>query len=63
MIKPSAIQGWLVKGPVRVKKICWNMPVLDLELSFGGFDTTLGRVSRMDVLEGMMSAPDSVVSQ
>lgn len=54
MNKPSDIHGWLVRGPVRVKNTCWNTPVLDLELNLGGLDTTLGRVSRMDVREGTM---------
>ena len=52
IIKPSDIQGWLVRGPVRVKRACWITPVLDLELNLGGLATTLGSVSSMDVREG-----------
>ena len=35
----------------------------DLEDILGGLATTFGRVSRMEVREGMMGAPDMVVSQ
>ena len=38
-------------------------PVEDLADILGGLAMTLGRVSRMEVREGMMGAPDMVVSQ
>lgn len=38
-------------------------PVEDLEEIFGGLAMTLGMVSRMDVREGTIGAPEIVVSQ
>ena len=40
-----------------------NVPMVDLGVSFGGELTIFGSVSRMEVREGTMKAPDSVVSQ
>lgn len=60
---PSETQGWPVAAPRRPKKTRWTRPVEDLEEILGGLATTLGRVSRMEVREGMMGAPEMVVSQ
>jgi hypothetical protein len=55
--------GWL-KAPLRTwKKIRGKMLEDDLEGILGGWTTTLGRVSRMEVREGTIWAPDSVMSQ
>ena len=40
-----------------------NMPIVDLGVNFGGGFTILGKVSRIEVREGTIYAPDSVVSQ
>ena len=41
----------------------WISPVEDFERIFGGEEMTLGMVSRIDVLEGTIGAPEMVVSQ
>ena len=38
-------------------------PVEDFERIFGGEEITLGMVSRIDVREGTIGAPEMVVSQ
>ena len=60
---PSETHGWPVAAPRKPKKTRWMIPVEDLADILGGLATTLGRVSRMEVREGMMGAPDMVVSQ
>jgi hypothetical protein len=42
---------------------CSKLEIVRLALILGGEDTTLGRVSRIDVREGMMAFPVIVVSQ
>ena len=41
----------------------WMRPVEDLERILGGEEITLGMVSRIEVREGTMGAPEMVVSQ
>lgn len=60
---PSETHGWLFAAPRRLKKICWIRPVEDLDRILGGLATTLGRVSRMEVRDGTIGAPEMVVSQ
>lgn len=40
-----------------------NVPMVDFGVSFGGFAVTRFSVSRMEVREGTMYAPESVTSQ
>jgi hypothetical protein len=40
-----------------------RVPMVDLGWILGGEETTLESVSRMDVREGIMKAPEVVVSQ
>jgi len=63
MRRPSDSQGWLLEAPRNPKKTRCIMPVEDLEAILGGTATTLGMVSRMEVREGTMLAPEMVVSQ
>lgn len=60
---PSDTHGWPVAAPLRLKKIRWMTPVEDLAEILEGLATTLGIVSRMEVREGMIGAPEMVVSQ
>ena len=46
-----------------MKKICCRNPVLDFELILDEPETTSLSVSRIEVREGTMYAPDSVESQ
>lgn len=61
--KPMVMSGWLVDAPRAWKNTCCSAPELDLAEILGGLDTTLGRVSRMDVRLGISGEPDSVKSQ
>lgn len=45
------------------KYIRWMTPVEDFEEILGGLATTFGIVSRMEVREGTMGAPEIVLSQ
>ena len=52
----------------RIKLLIWKKkfstaPMVDLGRSLGGFEITFGIVSRIEVRDGTMKAPDSVVSQ
>lgn len=46
--------GWLLAPLRALKKACCKAPDDDLDASLGGFVTTLGRVSRIEVREGTM---------
>lgn len=43
--------------------MCSMVPMVDLGWILGGEETTFDSVSRMEVREGMMKAPEVVVSQ
>ena len=61
--RPNESHGWPVAAPRRAKKILWMTPVDDFEEILEGLATTLGIVSRMEVREGTIGAPEMVVSQ
>jgi hypothetical protein len=42
---------------------CSKLEIVRFALILGGDETTFGRVSRIDVLEGMIAFPVMVVSQ
>ena len=46
-----------------LKNTCSTEPMVDFGVSFGGEATTRGMVSRIDVREGVIAAPESVTSQ
>ena len=60
---PKDIKGWLVEIHLKMKKTRWSAPVEDLEAILGGWAITFGIVSRIEVREGTMGAPEMVVSQ
>jgi hypothetical protein len=55
--------GWYVPKLRIWKKIFSNVPMVDFGLSFGGEATIRGRVSRIEVRDGVMKLPVSVTSQ
>lgn len=61
--RPSDTQGCPVAAPRRPKNILWMAPVDDFDDILGGLATTLGMVSRIEVREGVIGAPEIVVSQ
>lgn len=59
----DAMNGW-AKAKARVeKKMLSRDPTVDFGVRLGGEVITNGRVSKIEVREGMMKAPLDVVSQ
>ena len=63
IIRPIVIYGCWLDAARAVKYIVPKLPVVDFGLSLGGDVTTFGSVSRMDVRDGTMKPPASVISQ
>lgn len=62
-VKPEAKIGCSEAALLRSNTTCSRFEMVRLALILGGDETTLGRVSRMEVREGTMAFPVMVVSQ
>lgn len=62
-IVPINKKGCPEMAPLMSKKNFSKFEMVDLGLIFGGEETTLGIVSRIEVLDAMMKLPVMVVSQ